>query len=273
MARDRLAAAGIDSAARDAKILAGFAFGMDALDLARDEHRPVPQDRIEALEALILRRIAREPVARILGHKEFYGLDFGLNAATLVPRPETEQLVDLGIAHLKDLAAPRILDLGTGTGCIAISLLAHLPHAQAVATDISAKALAQAGINAQRHDVAERLDLREGSWFDPVSRDERFDLIVSNPPYIPHAEIAALDLEVRGHDPHMALDGGSDGFEPYRILAAKSPAHLSPSGIVLLEHGTGQWDTVESLFTASGAAHVTKYHDLAGHDRVALVNY
>lgn len=273
MARDRFVAAGLDNPVLDAKLLAGQAFGMSALDFARDENRLISDDALEVLKDMILRRLAREPVARIIGTKEFYGLEFALNDATLVPRPETEQLVDLGIAFLKDHAAPRILDLGTGTGCIAISLLANLGRAEALVVDLSAEALEIAGENAARHGVADRFSAVEGSWFDPVPAHESFDLIVSNPPYIAHQEIETLDLEVRMHDPLLALDGGNDGFSPYRVIAGAAKNYLAPGGLLLLEHGTGQWDVIQSLFMKAGAKNVALHHDLAGHDRVTAVNF
>src|SRR5690606_31683063 len=151
-----------------------------------------------------------------------WGLGFRLNAATLVPRPETEMLVERGLEEVGGLDRPTILDLGTGTGCVAISLLSSFSDMRAVAVDLSAEALEMAGFNAARHGVAERFDARQGSWFDPLEPTERFDLIVSNPPYIETATIGTLMPEVKDHDPHLALDGGPDGLAPYRIIAREA---------------------------------------------------
>jgi release factor glutamine methyltransferase len=269
-ARDRLAAAGIESAARDAKLLAGMAFGLDTLALALQENSEVGPEQQDILLALVERRLAHEPVARILGEKEFYGLAFGLNAATLVPRPETEQLVDLGLQALAGHKGPVFLDLGTGSGCIAIALLVHLPDARAMAVDINTDALVQARLNAERHGVADRIAFIEGSWFAPLARDTRFDLIVSNPPYIPRAEIGGLDADVRDQDPRAALDGGVDGLDAYRLIAAESGDRLAPQGAVVVEHGAGQGEAVGRLFGAAGFTEVAGHRDLAGLDRVVL---
>ncbi|WP_342019249.1 N5-glutamine methyltransferase family protein, partial [Devosia geojensis] len=168
-ARDRLARAGIDNPALDARLLAENAFGLTRLALATDEARPADAQGLAALDALVARRLAGEPIARIFGEKEFYGLAFALNEATLVPRPETELLVDKALDWLKGEPAPRVLDLGTGTGCIPIAILVNAPAATAVATDLSPRALEAARENARRHGVAERMVLLEGSWFEPLS--------------------------------------------------------------------------------------------------------
>lgn len=265
--RDRLRVAGIETASLDARLLAEAAFGIDSTKLAISENEPADLGALTRLEGLATRRLAREPVARILGEKAFYGLDFMLSPETLVPRPETELLVDLALEALAGIAAPRILDLGTGTGCIIVSILAHLPSATAVATDLSRDALDTARVNAARHGVAARLDFRQGDWFAALGSGERFDLIVSNPPYILSAEIAGLDLEVREHDPRTALDGGEDGLSPYYVLAAESARHLTPGGRVLVEHGAGQSAAISGLFARHGFAEISCHHDLGGHDR------
>lgn len=207
---------------------------------------------------------------RILGEKEFYGRPFALGPATLVPRPETEALVDIGLEVLAGHKAPRLLDLGTGTGCVAISLLAELPVATGVAIDLSADALAVARRNAERHEVATRLQFRRGSWFEPVERAERFDLVVSNPPYIETVEIGRLDVEVRSHDPLLALDGGPDGLAAYRAIMQSAPGHLVPGGILAVEIGWRQAEAVSDLMAEAGLGDITVRRDLAGHDRVVL---
>lgn len=223
------------------------------------------QQRLDQLGA---RRLAGEPVARILGEKEFWGLAFQLNSATLVPRPETEALVELGIAELSSHEAPRFLDLGTGSGCIPIALLTELPQANAVAVDLDPQAIAAAGINARRHKVAERLSLRQGSWFSPIERGEVFDLVLSNPPYIESADILELDREVRDHDPILALDGGTDGLDAYRVIVREVPSVLVSGGMLALEIGSRQGRAVLDLMERRGFSEVAVARDLAGLDRV-----
>jgi len=206
-------------------------------------------------------------VARILGVQEFYGLSFGLNAATLIPRPETEMLVDFGIEALNDHPRPRILDLGTGTGCIVLALLANLPNAIGIGVDISPEAIEQARANGFALGLAERFEARQGSWFAPVVGDV-FDLIVSNPPYIASAAIESLEAGVKTFDPRAALDGGQDGLDPYRIIAQQAPAHLAPNGALALEIGFDQGHMVTTLIREAGLDAVSLAKDLAGHDRM-----
>jgi len=271
--RDRFRAAGMATPELDAKLLAQKAFGLDALALVARGRDPASADALAVLEAFATRRLAGEPVARILGEQEFYGLAFGLNAATLVPRPETEMLVDLGLALLNGRPGGNLLDLGTGSGCIAIALLHEAPHARGTAVDLSAEALAMAVANAQRHDVESRLDLRQGSWFDPIAAAETFDLIVANPPYIESATIAGLQRDVRDFDPVLALDGGADGLTPYRIIASQAPLHLAPGGLLAVEIGAGQGAAVAALFAAAGLNGIEIKNDLAGLDRVVIAHH
>lgn len=270
MARDRLGAGGIDDAARDAKLLAQHVLGCDSLGLSLSENQSLPSEARTQLDAAIARRLAGEPVARILGKKEFYGLEFALNATTLVPRPETELLVDAGIEALKAHEAPVFLDLGTGSGCIAISLLCHLPQARAVATDISAEALEQAAANAATHGVQDRITFRQGEWFEPLDANLRYDMILSNPPYIRAADIAGLAPEVRIFDPVLALDGGEDGLDPYRVLVKGAADRLTPQGTVAVEHGQGQAEAVAQLFGQAGFGRIDHLRDLAGIERVVI---
>ncbi|SFZ85797.1 release factor glutamine methyltransferase [Devosia enhydra] len=269
--RDRFRAAAIDTPELDARRLAEAAFGCTALALYTNEHEPADPDALARLEAFAQRRIAGEPVSRILGVKAFWGLDFLLSPETLVPRPETEMLVRRGLERLEGKARPRLLDLGTGTGCIAIALLHECPDAQAMAVDLSPGALETARENAARHGVADRLDLRLGSWFEPIALGERFDLVVSNPPYIADAERPALSVEVRDHDPHLALFGGPDGLEPYRIIAAELARHLKPGGLGLFEIGHSQGPTVRAILAAAGFSQIAVARDLEDRDRMVVV--
>ncbi|MDO8361070.1 MAG: HemK/PrmC family methyltransferase, partial [Devosia sp.] len=182
--RDRFRVAGLDTPDLDARLLAQTAFGFDAMALVRRERDIAPEPGAADLERFALRRLAGEPVCRIVGHKEFWGLDFALNDATLVPRPETEMLVAETLHFLEGRRSPRIVDLGTGSGAIAISIVSGLPKAKAFATDLSDDAIAMARRNAERHGVAGRIEFRKGAWWQAVPHTELFDVIVSNPPYI-----------------------------------------------------------------------------------------
>lgn len=222
------------------------------------------------LQDAIARRLAGEPLWRILGAREFWGLSFMLSPGTLEPRPDSETLIEAALSHLgtRRNEALRILDLGTGTGCLLIAALHEFPQAGGIGIDLSQDALATASANAARNGVAERAEFRLGDWAQGL--DERFDLILSNPPYIVGAEIAQLDANVREHDPHLALDGGPDGLCAYRALAAALPGRLEPDGLVGLEIGAGQADDVTALMAGAGLRHLASHRDLGGHIR-ALV--
>lgn len=232
-----------------------------------------------AFSALIERRRALEPVAYLIGHREFYGLDFVVDPRVLVPRPETELLVELALGFAQQLTVANhnshsstssvvIADIGTGSGSIAVALAVHIPTAQIIATDISPDALAVAQLNAARHGVGARIALHQGDLLAPL--DEPVDLLVSNPPYTILSEI---DAGVRRYEPHRALDGGSDGLELYRRLLAAAPARLRPGGVMLLEIGATQGAAVVALaqqaFPAALRIHIHK--DLAGLDRVVTI--
>jgi release factor glutamine methyltransferase len=239
------------------------AAGLSREDIILEPGRSVPAGEVQHFEALIERRARREPVSRILGEREFYGRTFRVTPETLDPRPDTETLIDAALDLMPQGA--RILDLGTGTGAIAVTLLAERPDASALATDVSPAALAVAAENAERAGVAERLRLIHGSWFEPVSGV--FDIIVSNPPYIPAGDIAGLSPDVRNFDPILALVGGQDGLDPYRAISACAARHLAEAGHVLVEIGAGQADEVEAIFAALGFGSPERHKDLGGHVR------
>jgi release factor glutamine methyltransferase len=268
--RDLFRRAGIDTPELDARLLAELAFRLDRLELVNREREIADPDALARLEAFATRRLRGEPVVRIIGEKEFWGLAFTLNQATLVPRPETEMLVRRGLKLLEGRTHRRVLDLGTGTGCIPIAILTESPSAMAVAVDLSSEAIVAAQSNAERHDVAKRFDARQGSWFEPLRAGESFDLITSNPPYIEHATIESLAREVRDHDPVLALDGGPDGLEAYRIIVGEARNWLKPGGALVVEIGSTQAAEVRSLFLKSGFADVALEKDLAGLDRMAV---
>lgn len=258
---------GFATAALDAKLLAGHAMGLDSLALSLRENEPVSDEAALAVAALLRRRMSGESVARIIGHKAFYGLDFGLSAATLEPRPDTELLVDLALGGLP--AGGNLLDLGTGTGCIPIAILHNRPDVSGLATDLNPLALEMARENARRHDVIGRLRFAAGDWFaalDGIS--QRFDLITANPPYIASAVVDGLEPEVRDFDPRLALDGGPDGLAPYRIITRTAGGWLKPGGWLLVEIGYDQGQAVADLFEAAGFADIALHKDLNGLDRV-----
>ena len=262
-ARALLAAAGCEQPALDARLLLQEAAGLSHSGIAAEPERRIEAAAISTFEAFITRRQRHEPVSRILGQREFYGRPFRVTSDVLDPRPDTETLIEAALALAHPPAC--ILDLGTGSGAIIVTLLAELPGATGLATDLSAAALEVARGNAEALGVASRLAFAEGPWWAPVAG--RFDLIVSNPPYIPAAEIAGLSPDVGDFDPHLALDGGADGLEPYRRIAAGATIHLNPGGRVLVEIGAGQAPDVEGLFQAHGFASDSAHSDLGGHVR------
>jgi release factor glutamine methyltransferase len=271
--RDRFRAAKIDRPETDAMFLAEAVLGLTHSDLVRHENDPISIANRKRLDEFGDRRLSGEPVARILGEKAFYGRMFHLNAATLVPRPETELVVTLAHRALMKHPHPMILDLGTGSGCIAISLLADLPKAQAVAIDMSVLALTAARLNAVEHKVEDRLSLSAGSWFDPLAPGETFDLIVSNPPYIETDVIPTLMPEVKDHDPILALDGGPDGLEAYRIILAGARDRIGPGGSLILEIGSTQGPAVTEIAHSNGFLTIAREKDLAGLDRALVLHH
>ena len=234
-------------------------------DIVAESDLVVPPDVAARFSVFIERRCRFEPVSRILGTREFYGRSFRVTPDVLDPRADTETLIGATLGLVKGKGSLRILDLGTGSGAIAVTLLAELPEATAVASDLAAAALAVAKGNAEALGVAGRASFVQANWFEGV--DGTFDLIVSNPPYIPLGEIAGLAPDVREFDPAKALDGGPDGLEAYRRLANGAGGHLATKGHIVLEIGAGQENAVNELFTGQGFARKSRHFDLAGHVR------
>lgn len=259
----RLRDAGCDTPELDSRLLLQWVTGLSREDLILDPEHPVSDEQARRFRAMIARREGREPVSRILGEREFHGRVFRVTPDTLDPRPDTETLVEAALALMPQ--GGRFLELGTGTGAVAVTILAERPHALGVATDVSAAALAVAAENAGRHGVADRLSLLEGDWFRPVTGV--FDIIVSNPPYIPAADLAGLSPDVRCFDPRLALDGGKDGLDAYRAIAAGAAAYLVPGGHVVVEIGAGQGPDVAAVFAAAGFRLAGHNRDLGGHVR------
>lgn len=244
--------AGLESPELDARILVGHALGLDHAALAAQSERRLSPQEADAVAAVAQRRLAREPVARILGQKEFWGLPIKLNADTLVPRPETETLVEAALAALGENAphARRIADLDTGSGALLLALLRELPSAWGVGTDISCNALACARANAAALGLAGRAAFV--ACDHGAALGGGFDLVVANPPYVATTEIAGLPPEVRQFDPRRALDGGADGLEAYRALTADARRLLAPGGVLVLELGAGQLEAVSALGAGAG---------------------
>lgn len=260
---------GIESPRLEAELLLAHALQCKRIDLiVRYDEEPGEAARA-AFRELVRRRAERWPTAYLIGTREFFLLRFEVTPAVLIPRPETETLVLAALEAVKDRPAPRILDLGTGSGCIAVSLAVKLPAARAVAIDISPDALDVARANAARHGVAERIEFRPGDLFKPVA-GETFDLIVSNPPYISTSELAGLQEEVRDHEPRHALDGGTDGLAFYRRIAAEAPAHLAAGGTAAVEVGWQQAEAVRGIFAAAGWGTVSSIKDAGGIARVIV---
>jgi len=250
----RLASASIDSAELDARLLVGHALGLDLTGMIRAANRTLTTDESSRLETLAGRRLAGEPVARILGRKEFWGLSLALSPATLVPRPDTETVVEAALDHLRAGRrindALRIADLGTGSGAILLALLSELPQAFGVGTDISLGALRTAQANARALGHAQRAGFVACSYATGLSGP--FDLIVSNPPYIPAADIAGLAAEVRDHDPLRALDGGPVFVRAYRALIPEAAGLLRTDGVLVVEVGFDQSRAVQVIMADAG---------------------
>lgn len=262
----RLAAAGVDGAPRDARLLLAHALGIEPVDVIMRETDAVDPVALTAFEGLVQRRIAGEPVSRIRGWREFYGRRFTVTADVLDPRPETELLVEQGVACLPQ--GGRVLDLGVGSGCILVSILAERADATGVGVDLSPKALAVAQRNASGLNVADRVAFIEGSWDAPL--DGGFDLVVSNPPYIPEVDIAGLAVDVREYDPRMALTPGGDGLGPYRAILAAMPGWLKPGGCIGFEFGIEQAASLTMLMRQAGLSEIAVHRDLAGIERAAF---
>lgn len=266
-------AAGIDTPQLDARVLAGHALGIGRARLVADSERLLDAREIDALDALAARRIAHEPVARIVGAREFWSLPLAVSPAVLVPRPDTETVVELALDAVTASGGRqrplRLLDIGTGTGALLLALLTELPAATGVGTDISEAALAVARDNAARLALDARCTFAACDIAQGI--DGPFDLVVSNPPYIASAEIATLAPEVRDHDPRLALDGGPDGLAAYRAIAADAKRLLAPGGMLVVELGAGQEDAVTRLFTQAGlAVPAPARKDLGGIARALL---
>ena len=268
----RLLAAGIENGRLDAEVLLGHVLGNSREQLLLAANVPISHAQRDAYDRVLARRLEREPVSYITGMREFWSLDFHVTRAVLIPRPETERLVEVALALANDLGAGRTLriaDLGTGSGAIAVALAKELTDAEIVAVDLSADALAVARRNAARHGVANRIKFVRGDLFAAIGARAALHLIVSNPPYLPNAEIAGLEPEVSRWEPRGALAGGPDGLDCYRRIAEHASNRLVRSGALALEIGAGMSAAITGLFeSAARWSDVKTYKDYACNDRV-----
>lgn len=268
----RLAEAGIPDARHEARLLLGAATSLSKTAMIAEPRRSVAESEANCLAAMLMRRAEREPLSRILGWREFWSLRFALGPDTLDPRPDSETLIAAALewtAAGDGKARPwRVLDLGTGSGCLLLALLSELPQARGVGVDLSAGALATAAGNAEALGLGQRARFAWDDWGHNLG--ERFEIILCNPPYIPAEEIAGLEPEVARFEPRLALSGGRDGLACYRRLAEELPALISPVGRAFIEIGAGQADAVEGIMVGAGLAAIGRRSDLAGRPRCLI---
>lgn len=271
-ARTRFVAAGLADAAIEARLLIGGLLGLSSTEVFTGGDRVLTGEEAGLVEKAVVRRLKREPVHRILGSREFHGMDLLISRETLEPRPDTEILVETLLPYVGQIVAAkgaaRLLDLGTGTGAIILAVLKEIPETKGIGSDISQDALNTAMRNAVRLGLAERFDAVESRWFDAITG--RFDIIVSNPPYIRSYVIPALEPEVRDFDPLAALDGGPDGLDAYRAIAAGAGDFLEKDGMIGVEIGFDQKDTVTAIFRDAGFKLAQARRDYGDNDRVLL---
>jgi len=265
---------GIETVWLDAQLLAAFVLGQDRLYVLTNPQLSLTLEQEHTFFALIERRRKFEPVAYIIGECEFMGLRFAVNEHVLIPRPDTEILVEAAIAKIREQGIRRVLEIGTGSGCIAVSLAVNCPDVCVTAVDISPNALDVARRNAVAHNVAERINFVEGDVFAGICEEielaGKFDLIISNPPYISATEMAQLEPNVREFEPHTALFGGDDGLDFYREISRRAGSLLEPSGVIMFEIGCDQAMSVHNILSENGFTNITTLRDLAGRDRVVL---
>lgn len=266
-ARDRLKAAGVDGPVIDARLLVEAAAEASRADIIADPQRVLTDEQAARLEDYVSRREGREPVSHILGRRGFWKIMLRVTPDVLTPRPDTETLVELVLRDLPENRPFSLLDLGVGSGTILLSILAERPAGKGLGVDVSEEALAVARDNAASLGLTRQVALLRGDWTAGLG-DSSFDIVVSNPPYIRSAEIAALQPEVRDHEPRLALDGGPDGLDAYRLLAPEMLRVVKPGGRFLVEIGHDQSAAVEALFRDAGGVSVATAKDLANRDRV-----
>lgn len=269
-----LADKGSESSRLDTEVLLAHALGCKRIELYTRHAEEAPDDGRQRFKALIQERIKGCPVAYLVGRKEFYSLELEVNRSVLIPRPDTECVVDACLQLAKAMAVPSVLDVGTGSGCLAVAVAKYCTPAKVTAADISPEALAAAARNAERHGVGGRIRFLAGDLFAPLAEGERFDFILSNPPYIPHDDLAGLAPGVRDYEPHLALDGGPDGFTVFQRLVEGAPTHLKPGGHLIVEIGAPQESVARQRLEAQvGYELAPTVHDSSGHPRVLLARW
>ena len=256
---------GVPNAKLDTDILIAHSLGLKRLDLYLDLERPLTEAQLAELRPLVKRRAAREPLQYIVGSADFYGLTLKVDKRALIPRHETEELVDLILEHLKQ-APTRILDLGTGSGALALALASKYPEAEVIAVDQSADALALASENASALNLEARIQFHEGNWWSPLDGEAPFDLIVSNPPYLTEAEMKTAEPEVIDHEPATALVAGPDGLNDFHVLLEGAPKFLAEGGLLALETGIAQSEALSTMAEEAGLTGET-IEDLSGRPR------
>ncbi len=263
---------GIEWPHLEAEILLSHSLKIPRIQLYVQFERVLNEDELAEYKKLILRRSKREPIAYITGHQPFMSLDLEVNPSVLVPRPETEKLVEVAIESAKDLPFPHIADIGTGSGAIAVALAKYLPKAKLIGTDTSKGAIEIAKRNAEKHGVSDRCQFIEGDLFEPLAEyKDRFDMIVSNPPYIKTSEIDTLQPEISKFEPRGALDGGEDGLKYYKQIIGRADEYLKQSGLLIIELGAGQLREVQEIISSSAKyAGTSVKKDLSGLDRVLV---
>lgn len=267
--KTRLEAGNIESPTIDARILLIKACDITRNDIVTDPYREIAPDKEEILNKFVERRLKREPVAHIVGKKAFWSLELNSDARALVPRPETEVIVDFILKFDKENKPTRILDLGTGTGAILLALLAERSEWSGIGIDISDEALSLSNENAKIHGLENRAHFQKGNWTQGI--EEEFDIVVSNPPYIPSKDIETLDIDVKNYDPILALDGGEDGLEPYRILFEKLPHILKKGGVFAFEFGINQAKSIKEMAQKQKELHeIHILKDLSNIERVII---
>ena len=267
---DFLAKKNVDSPRLQTELLLAHLLKLPRMKLYLNFERTLLPTELDALRALVMRRAQREPLQHIIGSTSFCGLEMAVNKHVLVPRPETELLAELGWQFLSTInsQSPTCLDFGTGSGCIAIAIASKCPAARIVAVDVSADAIALAKQNAASNGVNDRIEFRCGDGFATLNGEDKFDLIVSNPPYIASEEIATLEPEVRDFDPRGALDGGTDGLDFYRRLTAEAGTFLKPGGKIIIEFGDNQAKEISDIFTAERWTVESVHQDYTKRERM-----
>ncbi|MDV7339780.1 peptide chain release factor N(5)-glutamine methyltransferase [Terasakiella sp. A23] len=266
----QLESAGIDNARFEARLLLEHVLNVETQILIAYPERDIADEHAQELERLLARRISREPMSHILGYREFWSLKFKVTKDTLTPRPDSETLIDAVLSHLPDSnKALDVLDLGVGTGCLLLSVLSEYKNARGLGIDISEGALSVAKENAKNLNLGDRTDFRLGNWGENI--DQTFDLILSNPPYIPLTDKPALEPEVIDHEPASALFAGEDGLDDYRLLAEQFPTLLKDDGLAVIELGIGQSDEVAELWMCAGLEVIGRPKDLGGIVRCHII--